>query len=323
MISRRTFMAVVVSALIEAPLMADGQQPAKVYRLGVLSPARSASLDVIAISLRDLGYVEGQNLVIERRYADRNLDRLLPMARELVQRPVDVIVAVGADAIRAAKDVTRTIPIVMGFTAEPVRMGFVNSLARPGGNITGVSYAVGPEIATKRVELIKDAVPQARRIAVLSTTESASPPQVREARKAASHLRVEMVVVDVRDDDYDRAFGAIVAKRAEALFVIGSPVLNRDRKRIIALAAKNHLPAIYEWREHVEEGGLMAYGGDISALYRRVAAYVDRIFKGASPAELPVEQPAIFMLAINLKTAKALNLTIPPALLLRADQIIE
>ena len=278
---------------------------------------------MIFAALRDLGYVQGQNLVVERRHAEGHLDRLPRLARELAQLPVDVIVAVTAGGIAAAKDATKTIPIVMMGTTDPVGQGFITSLARPGGNITGVTYSAGPEIAAKRVELIKEAVPRARRIAVLSTRELGSPPQVREAWSAASRLGVELVVVDVRDDEYDRAFGEIVAKRANALFVVGSPVLTRDRKRIIALAAKHHLPAIYEWREHVDEGGLMAYGGDISALYRRVAMYVDRILKGANPAELPVEQPATFVLAINLKTAKTLGLAFPQSLLVRADQVIE
>jgi putative ABC transport system substrate-binding protein len=322
-VDRRTFVTVVVSALIGAPPMADGQPPAKIHRVGLLSPASVGSSEVIFAALRDLGYVQGQNLVVERRYAEGHLDRLPRLARELAQLPVDVVVAFTAGGIAAAKDATKTIPIVMMGTTDPVGQGFITSLARPGGNITGVTYSAGPEIAAKRVELIKEAVPRARRIAVLSTRELGSPPQVREAWSAASRLGVELVVVDVRDDEYDRAFGEIVAKRADALFVVGSPVLTRDRKRIIALAAKHHLPAIYEWREHVDEGGLMAYGGDISALYRRVAMYVDRILKGANPAELPVEQPATFVLAINLKTAKTLGLAFPQSLLVRADQVIE
>ena len=320
---RRHFLLTSLAGALAAPLQADGQPATKVYRLGLLSAARFGGLDVILAALRDAGYVEGRNLAIERRYADGNLDRLPRLARELTQIPVDVIVATGADAIAAAKTATKTIPIVMGFTTDPVNQGFVASLARPGGNITGVTYAVGPEIAAKRVELIKESVPHATRIAVLSTPESTSQMQVHQASAAVSRLGAELIVVEVRESDYEAAFAAIAAKRANVLSVVGSPILNRDRRRIIALAAKYRLPSIYEWREHVQEGGLMAYGGDISMLYRRVAAYVDRILKGANPAELPVEQPATFVLAINLKTAKALGLAIPPSLLARADQVIE
>ena len=322
--NRRAFITMVGgSILFGPPLMAAGQLPAKVHRLGLLSPAPFADLDVTSAALRDLGYVEGQNLIVERRYAEGVIDRLPGLARDLVQIPVEVIIAVGADAIGAAKEATRTIPIVMGFTADPVSSGFVASLARPGGNITGVSYAVGFGIAAKRVELIKEAVPRARRIAILSTSELASQNQNEQARSAAPRLGVDIDIIEVRARDYEAAFATIVAKRAEALFVGGSPILNRDRKRIIALAAKYRLPAIYEWRQHVEEGGLMAYGGDISALYRRVASYVDRLFKGANPADLPVEQPTTFLLTVNLKTAKALGLTIPQSLLVRADEIIQ
>jgi putative ABC transport system substrate-binding protein len=309
--------------VMTATLGTDAQHTGRVYRLGILSPARFGSLDVIIVSLHELGYVEGQNLVVERRFADGRLDRLSGLARELVQLRLDVIVASSAGAIEAARAATKTVPIIMGFTTDPVGQGFVASLARPGGNITGVAYSPGPEITGKRLELIREAVPQATRIAVLSTSETASQSQVQEARTAASRLGIELVVVEARDDDYDRAFAAMTSKQPGGLFVLGSPILNRDRKRIIALAMKHRLPTIYEWREHVDEGGLMAYGGDISALYRRVAAYVDRIFKGANPADLPVEQPSTLELAINMKTAKALGLTIPPSLLLRANHVIE
>jgi len=320
---RRRFLLTSLAGALAAPLAAEAQQAGRVYHLGTLGPGRFRSLAVIVISLREMGYVEGQNLVVEQRNADGSIDRLPRLAQELVQLRPDVIVAVSADAIEAAKNATRTIPIVMGLTSDPVGRGFIANLARPGGNITGVSYSAGPEIAGKRLELIREAVARARRIAVLSTREQPSQDQVREAGQAAARLGVELVVIEVQHDDYDRAFASMASKRTDALFVLGSPILNRDRKLIIALAAKHRLPAIYEWREHVEEGGLMAYGGDASALFRRVAAYVDRIFKGANPADLPVEQPTRLELVINLKTAKALGLTIPPSLLARADQVIE
>jgi putative ABC transport system substrate-binding protein len=318
---RRIGLAIVLALGLLAPLGSEAQQTGRVYRLGILTVF--SRLDITVVSLRELGYVEGQNLVVERRSADGRLDRLPGLARELVQLHPDAIVANTAEAIDAARAATKTIPIVMGFTNDPVGRGFVASLARPERNITGVSYAAGPEITGKRLELIREAVRQATRIAVLSTKEMASQDQLRDARSAASRLGVELVVVEVRDNDYDRAFATIMTKHPGGLFVLGSPILNRERQRIIGLAAKHRLPAIYEWREHVQEGGLMAYGTDISALYRRVATYVDRIFKGASPADLPVELPTKFELVINLKTAKALGLTIPQTLLLRADQLIE
>jgi ABC-type uncharacterized transport system substrate-binding protein len=319
---RRAFV-IGLGAVLARPLAAEAQQAGRIYRLGILSPAPFTSLDVIAGALRELGYVEGQNLAVDRRYAEGNPDRLPALARALVQLRPDAIVAVGAESIRAARDATRTVPIVMGFTTDPVAQGFVTSLSRPGGNVTGVAYAVGPEIAAKRMELLSETVPKTTRIGVLSTSETASQSQVRQARTAASRLGVELVAVEATNKGYDGAFAALLTQRVGAVFVVGSPILNRDRKQIIALAAKHRLPAIYEWREHAMEGGLMAYGGDISVLYHRVADYIDRIFRGAKPADLPVEQPTKFELVINLKTAKALGLTIPPSLLLRADQVIE
>jgi putative ABC transport system substrate-binding protein len=317
---RRFLLTSVVGALAE-PLAALAQQAGKVYRLGILSPGAPPPIVHVIEVLRELGYVEGQNLAVERRYAEGKTDRLPRMARELVQLRVDVIVAVSA-GVEAAKEATKTIPIVMGFATDPVGRGFVASLARPGGNITGVTYAEGPEIAAKRLEFIREAVPQAGRIAVFGAGDSVQ--SMRQAtQKAASSLGVKLIAVDVRGGDYDQAFGTMVAERAGALVVLGSAILNVDRKRIIELAARHRLPAIYEWREHVDEGGLMAYGASNRGLYRRVASFIDRIFKGANPADLPVEQPTTFELVINLKTAKALGLTIPPSLLLRADQVIE
>jgi putative tryptophan/tyrosine transport system substrate-binding protein len=230
---------------------------------------------------------------------------------------------VSAAAVQAGKEATTTIPIVMGFSSDPVSRGFVASLARPGRNITGVALTPENELASKRLELIKEAVPGVARIAVLTTGEAVTRTQVDKARQAAPSLGVKLVVVDVRDADYDRAFVTMVAQGAGALFVVGSPLLHVDRKRVHALAAKHRIPAIYDWRENAEEGGLMAYGGNLAALSQRVAEYVDRILKGAQPADLPVEQANKFELVINLKTAKALGLTIPPSLLARADQVIE
>jgi putative ABC transport system substrate-binding protein len=324
---RRAFLSG-AAALLAAPLVAVAQQPGKVYRLGILSPggvpdpSAATSPNLVPIALRELGYIDGQNLVVERRFAEGKIDRLPALARDLVQLRVDVIVAV-SEAIQATKEATATIPIVMGFGFNPVEQGFVSSLARPGGNITGVLYASEGQLVSKRLELIREAIPRAARFAVLSTSESDSSDQLHAAQKAASALGVKLVVVEAQGADYDRAFARMAAERADALFVVSSSILNRDRKLIIEGAAQYRLPAMYEWREQVEVGGLMSYGSSLVGLSRRVAAYVDRILKGAKPADLPVEQPTKFELVINLKTAKALGLTIPPSLLARADQVIE
>jgi len=333
MIERRlTFVVPLVLVLLAAPLDVEAQEhkAGKVYRLGVLTPGGrpAPSLPVITnllpAILRELGYVEGQNLVIERRFAEGKLDRLPGLARELVQRQVDILAAVSPAAVRAAKDTTKTIPIVMLLTySDPVELGFVASFARPGGNITGVLLAAEPTMAAKRLELIKEAVPRTARLAVFATGEASSRTQVQWVEKAAPALGVKLIVVEVRDADYDRAFGTIVAERADALFVIASVILSTERERIIQLAAKHRMPAIYDWREHVEAGGLMAYGGSASEFTRRAAVYVDRILRGANPADLPVERATTFELAINLKTAKTLGLTIPSSLLLRANHVIE
>ena len=326
---RRSFMTLVSSALLAAPFRAEAQQGRRVYRLGQLfvvappSPDQRMGRNSLPAALRVLGYVEGQNLVFEPRYAEGNPDRLPALARELVDLKVDVIVAVGSSAIRAAKDATTTIPIVMYGGVDPVATGIVASLARPGGNITGILIAAGNTLAGKRMEILKEAVPEAARIAFLAAEDPGFRPQVEEARKAATSLGLKPTVVEVRAGNYDRAFASIVGERAGAVVIGASPFFFRDRKRIIELAAKHRLPAIYEWHEQVMDGGLMAYGPSQSGLVQRVAAYVDRIFKGARPADLPIEQPTKFDLVINLKTAKALGLTIPPSLLARADEVIQ
>jgi len=306
-------------------IVADAQQTGRVYRVGTLVPTAPAPSDGtirFLAALRELGYVEGQNLVAERRYAEAKIEGLPGLARDLVQLRVDVIVAVGSAAIRAAKDATTTIPIVMWGNFDPVAEGFVTSLARPRGNVTGVLISAEGTLAAKRLELLKEAVPRATRMAALFH-ESVLQTQVQETQKAASSLGVTLVSVEVRGGDYDRAFASMVAERPGALFVAGSTFFSRDRKRIIELAAKHRLPAIYEWPEQAEEGGLIAYGTSLPEGYRRLAAYVDRILKGAKPGDLPIEQPAKFELVINLKTAKALGLTIPQSILVRADEVIQ
>jgi putative ABC transport system substrate-binding protein len=299
-----------------------------VYRLGMLSPGAptpsgmyDARRDLVEV-LREVGYVEGQNLAVEQRYANGRVERLPALAAELVQRRVDVVVAFSPVAFRAAQEATKTIPIVILFAgSDPVELGLVLSLARPGGNVTGV--VLGSMLAGKRLELLKEAVPRATRIAMLAAGESSGRDQVKEAEQAAALLGVRLVVVEAKGRDYQRAFATMRGERADALFVGASPILNADRGQIIELAARYRLPAIYQWTEHVEDGGLMAYGANLRRAIRRVATYVDRIFKGANPAELPVEQAPDLTLALNLKTATALGLTIPQSLLLRAAQVIE
>jgi len=330
---RLAFVLPLALVLFAAPLEAEGQEhrAGKVYRLGVLTPgARPApSLSVMAnllpVILREFGYVEGQNLVIEQRFAEGKLDRLHGLVRQLVELRVDALVAGSPPAVLAAKETTKTIPIVMLLSySDPVELGLVASFARPGGNITGVVMAAEPSLVSKRLELIKEAVPRAARIAVLATGEVGSRKQVQWAEQAAPALGVRLVVVEVRDAGYDRAFATMVAERVDAFFPVASVILSTDRERIIQLAAKHRLPAIYDWREQVEAGGLMAYGGTLSGFTRRAAAYVDRVLKGTNPADLPVERATAFELAINLNTAKTLGLTMPSSLLLlRADHVIQ
>jgi putative ABC transport system substrate-binding protein len=268
------------------------------------------------------GYMEGRNLLVYRRFADGKLDSLPSLAKELVDLRVDVIVAVSPTAIQPAKNATGAIPIVMGFGKDPVRDGFVASLARPGSNITGVVVAPEDVLAGKRLELIKEAVPRAERIAVLATREESSKLQIQEAQKVASPLGVKLIVAELQHGDYDRAFAEMASEKATALFVLASPILNAERDRIFQLAAKYRLPAIYEWPEHAEAGGMMAYGSSLAGLSQRVAWYVERILKGTKPADLPVEQPTKFDFVINIKTAKQIGVTIPPNVLARANRVI-
>jgi len=324
---RRTVLLGAVS-LLASPRAVDAQASGKVYRVGLLSPAGpppAATYDTrsdIVEVLREFGYVEGRNLTVERRYADGRVERLGTLAAELVQQPVDVIVGFSPVAGRAAQERTKTIPIVILFAgSDPVEMGMVSNLARPGGNVTGV--VLGSVLADKRLELLKEVVPGAKRIAMLVAGASLSGNQVTDAEQAAARLDIRLVVVDAQDRDYERAFGAIKKQGADGLYVAPSPVLSADRRRIIELAARHRLPTIYQWVEHVEDGGLMAYGASLRWATRRVAAYIDRILKGAKPADLPVEQATVLALALNLRTAKALGLTFPPSVLARAEKIIE
>ncbi len=318
-------------AIFLAPLAAEAQQAGKIYRIGLLlalSPELvQAVLDAFRQGLRDLGYVEGKNIVIEYRSAEGKLDRLPGLAAELVRLKVDVIVTGLNPGTVAAKQATTTIPIVMAIGINPVGAGLVPSLARPGGNVTGLTYDVSPEIHAKRLQLLKEVVPQVSRVAVLwdpSFAPDVVEISARAVRNAAQKLGVTLHFVEVRGpDDFDQAFAAMARERANGLLAFGGPLLFAHRRRIADLAAKHRLPATYVVREFADSGGLFSFGANQADLYRRAATYVDKILKGAKPADLPVEQPTKFELVINLKTAKALGLTIPQSVLIRADEIIQ
>ena len=318
-----------ILSLLATSLATDAQPATKVHRIGRLSSASPSSdnhlVEHFRQGLRNLGYVEGQNLVIEWRWAEGSEERLRDLAAELVRLPVDVIVAVGTPAVRAAQHATRTIPIVMAGTADPVGQGLATSLARPGGNITGLSLLM-VELPGKRLELLWETVPQRARVAVLANpADPTYEARMHNLRRAAQALSLPLHVVEVRRaDELDTAFAALTRAGVDALLVFGDTLLlNRLRGRTIDLAAKHHLPAMYDGRSLVVDGGLMSYGPSQRDVWRRAAYYVDKILSGANPAELPVEQATTFELVINLKTAKALGITMPPSLLLLADEVIQ
>jgi putative ABC transport system substrate-binding protein len=273
--------------------------------------------------LREIGYIEGQNLVIDRKYGD--FDRLPQLARELVKLRVDVIFAIGTAPSQAAKDATTTIPIVFFSNLDPVAAGLVQSLARPGGNVTGILITPEGSLAAKKLELLTEAVPRATRIALLVPDDPAAGvlQQIQEVRKAASSLGVELPVVVVRGGDYQGAFAVIGTEQPQALIVGAHSFFVRDQKKIIELTAKYRVAAIYEWPQQVQNGGLMSYGASQVEVFKQLAAYIDRMFSGAAPADLPVWQPEKLRLVLNLKTAKALGLRFPQSLLLRADEVIQ
>jgi ABC-type uncharacterized transport system substrate-binding protein len=299
-----------------------------VPRIGVLvggsASSDSARIEAFRQGLRDLGYVEGKNIVLEFRYADGNPDRLSELAATLVRLKVDVIVTAGPAATRAAKQATPATPIVMAQVNDPIDAGFVTSLARPGGMITGLS-TMFPEISGKQLELLRQVVLRLSRVAVFTPSAQPGNAQVlREAELAAGSLRVQLHYLDiVSPGDIETSFRAARKARADAGLILSSPVLFSRRKQVADLALKNRLPTISSWPEFVEDGGLITYSPNLKDLFRRAATYVDRILKGAKPGDLPVEQPTTFALVINMKTAKALGLTIPQSVLLRADQVIE
>jgi putative ABC transport system substrate-binding protein len=327
---RRAFLGTLAGGLLAAPLAAAAQQAAKIARIGWLAGnlAPSPQLpEAFRQGLRDLGYVEGRNVVIEYRDAEGKFERLPALAAELVALKVDVILAGGTPQALAAKQATRTLSIVFAGVPDPVTSGLVTSLARPGGNVTGLSN-LNTELVGKCLEQLKQAVPGVSRVAVLwepsGLGERTEKDMLKEAEVAARALGVRLQFVEARGPaDFDRAFSDMTRARADALTVVPSAMFFGERRRLVDLAAKNRLPTVFPYREGVDAGGLMAYGPNLPDLFRRTATYVDKILKGAKAGDLPVEQPTKFELVINLKTAKALGLTIPQSLLQRAHEVIQ
>jgi putative ABC transport system substrate-binding protein len=319
-----------VVVLLAVAVIVDAQQPKKVPRIGYLSALEPASesgrAEAIRLALRELGYIEGQNIAIEYRYAEGKPEKVPELAAELVRLKVDIIVTAGGDSvIRPAKNATKTIPIVMvGGGVDPVEAGFVESLARPGGNVTGLTN-LSVQLGGKRLELLKEAVPKLARVAVLY--DPATPANVLDVNVLPAVARALGLTVqswEVRAaDDFDRVFAAISKWRPDGLYVSAGPLMRTNEKQIVGFALKSRLPSVCAQRQVVDAGGLMFYGADPAGSYRRVAYYVDRILKGAKPADLPVEQPTKFELIINLKTAKQIGVTIPQSLLYRADKVIK
>jgi putative ABC transport system substrate-binding protein len=325
-----------LAALVLVSLLAhiaEAQQAKKVPQVGYLwfgfapspAPARpNPQVESFRQGLRELGYVEGKNIIVEFRYAEGKFERLPDLAAELVRLKVDVIVTASTPAIRAAQHATNTIPIVMANVGDPIAQGFVASLARPGGNITGFTN-LSPDLSTKRLELLKEVSPKIRRVAVFQNAAQHGP-AMKEVEKAAKFLRVQLQSLEVRGpDDLDIAFEAVTRERADALLTLSNPLLRSDdrtRKRILEFTLNRRLPSMYEGSEYVEAGGLMSYGLDENDNYRRAATYVDKILKGTKPADLPVQQPMKFEFVVNVKTAKQIGLTIPPNVLVRADKVI-
>ena len=320
-------IVMLILSLLAVPRAADAQPPMKVPRVGYLSDESSslgfASFEPIAQGLRELGYLEGHNIVFEHRYAEGKTEALPGLAADLVRLKVDVIVAVGTSATRAAKNATEMIPIVFTRIADPVTLGLVASLARPSGNLTGVSVLT-IDVAAKWLELLTEAIPGVRRVGVF--WDPTFPPaalQLREIERAARMLNLELQPMEVRAAEaFEAAVRAVVGQGTQALIVVPALLFAEQRHRLAELAVQHRLPTMWYRRELVEAGGLMSYGTNFSDMYRRAATYVDKILKGAKPADLPVEQPMKLELVINLKTAQALGLTIPPLLLFQADEVI-
>ena len=318
---RRTFLGVIAGGLLAAPLAVEAQAADKIPLVGILDNGVPRLFTEFREGLHELGYVDGQNIQLVVKSAQGRPDLLPGLAAELVALKPEVVVTTGV-AVRAVRRASPTIPIVVAATRDAVSAGFTSSLAKPADNITGQSF-LNTELSAKRLALLKDTLPRARRIAMLVYADSGPDRDVRETRAAAQRLGLYVQRVDVRLDDLARSFSDAKKERADAVDVLASAWLNAHRERLVELAAQNGLPAIYESRDYVDAGGLMSYGQNLTLLFRRAAVYVHKILKGATPEDLPWEQPSQFDLVINLKTAKALGLTIPPSLLLRADQVIE
>ncbi len=325
---RRIVISLLATVLLITVPLAEAQQPKKIPRIGYLTAsslsANAARIEAFRQGLRELGYVEGKNIVIEYRYAEGKLDRQSELAAELVGLKVDVIVTGGPTVTRAAKDPTNTIPIVMTQDPDPVKNGFVTSLARPGGNITGLS-TLSPETSGKRLELLKEIVPKLSRVVVFgNSAQPGNAQSLKEVELAAGALKVQLQYLDVlTTKDIETAFRDASKGHVDAVLLLQSSVVISQRSQLADLAVKNRLPAMYYTAEFVEDGGLMTYSVSVTDLFRRAATYVDKILKGAKPADLPVEQPKKFELVINLKTAKQIGLTIPPSVLARADKVIK
>jgi len=324
----KSFLWSLLTLLLTTATLSEAQQPTKVPRIGYLAGASISSLaariEAFRLGLRELGYVEGKNIVIEWRSAEGNLDRISELAAELVRIKLDVIVSPGPTVTRPLKEATSTIPIVMASDTDPVGSGFIANLARPGGNITGLA-SLAPEVGGKQLELLKEISPKISRVAVIGNSSNPGDAQaLRETVLAAGSFEVYLRYLDVLDPkDIETAFRVAAKGRADALMVLGNPILNAHRKQIVDLAVKQRLPATYTRPEFIEAGGLMYYGTNYNDLFRRAATYVDKILKGAKPADLPVEQPKKFEFIVNLKAAKEIGLTIPPGVLARADKVIK
>ena len=327
MIDRRSFVSGLAAGILTVPLVAEAQQAGKVYNIGHLGlgpsfagPNRTAFYE----GLQQHGWIEGQNFILTTRFARFKSERLRELVAELVQLKVDVIVVSTAEAALAAKHGTSTIPIVAVDPADAVAIGLVASLARPGGNVTGLSY-LGTELIAKQMGLLKEAVPNLSRVAVLSNAANPThAPRLRAADIAVQGLRINLEPIEARTpSELSKAFAAMMRARVGGVLVLSDPMFNAEARRLAQLASTSGLPAIYGFRTWVDAGGLMSYGPNLPDLFHRAAAYVDKILRGAKPADLPIEQPTKFELVINLKTAKALGLTIPPSLLARADEVIQ
>ncbi len=329
LLERRKFTAMVAVGILTGPLASEAQQAGRVRRIGYISNAPSSPLteswwEAFGAGLREHGWVEHQNIVIERRYAELRKEAALAVAEELVRLGVEVIVVASTLTALAAKQATTTVPIVVTVPSDPVATGLVTSLARPGGNVTGLSF-IGTELAGKQVDLLKEAIPGLTRVAVLSNPTNASNPlRTQEIAEVARALKLQVDVVDARTHgEIQEAFATMAKRRPGAAIVLADPLFVREMGNLVRLAAEQRLPVMYGLREAVEAGGLMAYGASFTDLFRRAATYVDKILKGARPGDLPIEQATKFELVINLRTAKALRLSIPQSLLLRADQVLQ